>query len=197
MSDFERAALLVVDVQKDFCAGGALEVPGGDRVVPVLNAFLRAYVLRGLPIYASRDWHPAVTMHFARYGGIWPVHCVAGSEGARFHPDLQLPPQTVVLTKGQQPSSHGYSAFEGVTLQGRTLLEDLRAHHVRRLVVGGLATDYCVRHSVLDARTAGLDVTLIGDAVAGVDLKPGDSRRAIAEMARVGVRLRRSEEILP
>ena len=193
MSNKAASALLIIDVQRDFCSGGALEVPNGTRVAPVLNRVVEELSPdRGL-IYASRDWHPPVTTHFQKYGGTWPIHCVAGTEGARLHPDLRLPPDAIIVTKGEAPSSHGYSAFEGHTPTAETLLEDLRRHAVTHLYVGGLATDYCVRHSVLDALKAGLRVTILTDAVAGVDVQSGDSARAIQEMTEAGAELTTSD----
>jgi nicotinamidase/pyrazinamidase len=183
------AALLIVDVQKDFCPGGALAVAGGDRIVPVLNAYIGHALAQGWPIYASRDWHPAVTGHFKPYGGEWPPHCVQHTEGASFHPQLQLPPSAVIISKGQDPDSPGYSAFEGRTPEGGTFLSDLRERGIDHLYVAGLATDYCVRHSVLDARALGFAVTLLGDAVGGVDLRPDDSARAIADMRNAGAEI--------
>lgn len=184
-----RSALLVIDVQKDFCPGGALPVPGGDRVVPVLNRYLSDAAARHWPVYASRDWHPAVTRHFRPYGGEWPPHCVQDSEGARFHEALELPPVTTVISKGQDPDAPGYSAFQGYTPEGKTLAADLHERQVRHLYVGGLATDYCVKHSVLDALRAGFEVTVLGNAIAGVDVRPGDSARAIAEMREAGAKI--------
>ena len=186
------AALLIVDVQQDFCPGGALAVPSGDRVVTVLNRYILDAIARGLPIYASRDWHPAVTRHFAPYGGEWPVHCVQDTAGAQFHPDLQLPASTLIVSKGENPERSGYSAFEGRTQEGKTLRQDLRDRHVDHLYVGGLATDYCVRASVLDALKSGLKVTVLKDAIAGVDVQPGDSARAITEMRDAGADVRGS-----
>jgi nicotinamidase/pyrazinamidase len=185
-----HAALLVVDVQNDFCSGGVLAVPGSDRVVDSLNGYIQDALARAMPIYASREWHPARSTHFAPYGGMWPVHCVQDSPGAQFHPSLRLPPTTIVISKGQGPDAHGYSAFEGRTPDGTALLERLRNDNIAHLYVGGLATDYCVRASVLDARSAGLNVTLLQDAIAGVDRHTGDSSRAIAEMRRQGVSFR-------
>jgi nicotinamidase/pyrazinamidase len=179
-------ALLVVDVQKDFCPGGALAVPDGNRVVPALNRHIADAVAQGWPVYASRDWHPPVTEHFQAYGGEWPAHCVRESEGAQFHPDLQLPASTIIISKGQAPDKPGYSALEGSTPDGTLLADDLRSRGVEHLYVGGLATDYCVKASVIDARRAGLEVTVLGDAIAGVDVKPGDSARALEEMERAG-----------
>lgn len=184
---FEHTALLIVDVQNDFCAGGALAVPDGDAVVIPLNAIAAAAAERGVRTYASRDWHPPDTPHFKPRGGMWPVHCVAGSPGAGFHPRLDLPPSTIVIDKGDTSGADGYSAFEGHAANGRTFEEDLATHGITHLVVGGLATDYCVKASVLDARRAGLRVTLLEDAVRGVDVQPGDAARALDAMRAAGV----------
>ena len=185
-----KFALLVVDVQKDFCPGGSLAVPDGDRVVPVLNRYIADATARGWPVYASRDWHPAVTRHFQAYGGEWPPHCVQNTEGATFHRDLHLPPSTIVVTKGASPDNPGDSALGGHTPDGKTLAAALHDEKIDHLYVGGLATDYCVKQSVLDARRMGLQVTVLGDAIAGVDLQPGDSARAIEEMREAGAELR-------
>jgi nicotinamidase/pyrazinamidase len=184
--DADRWALLVVDVQNDFCDGGALAVPGSARAVQQLNGYIESAQAHGATIYASRDWHPAETAHFATFGGPWPVHCVQQSPGARFHPDLRLPPETIVVTKGDDPNLAGYSAFDGHTPDGASLGSDLRRRGITHLVVGGLATDYCVRQSVLDGLSAGLEVTVLEDAIAGVDVNAGDSSRALAEMRRRG-----------
>jgi nicotinamidase/pyrazinamidase len=187
------AALLMVDVQNDFCPGGALAVPDGDRVVPVLNRVMDRFRSAGRPVYASRDWHPPDTTHFQDYGGPWPVHCVANTRGAALHPGLRVTPETIVVSKGEDRADHGYSAFEGRTGEGRTLAEDLRDRGVSMLYVGGLATDYCVRASVLDAARAGLQVAVLTDAVAGIDAE--GSRRALEEMQRIGARLTSSAEL--
>ena len=181
-----RSALLVVDVQNDFCPGGALPVPDGDRVVAVLNRYIAAAEATGVAILASRDWHPRVTTHFADHGGPWPPHCVQGTDGARFRADLRLPPSAVVISKGEDPGEAGYSAFEGHAPDGRLLGDVLEARGITHLYVGGLATDYCVRQSVLDALAAGMTVTVLEDAVAGVDVQAGDSARAMAEMRAHG-----------
>jgi nicotinamidase/pyrazinamidase len=184
----EGSALLLVDVQNDFCPGGALAVPRGGEVIPVLNRLADRFGERGLPVYASRDWHPADTTHFRAFGGPWPEHCVAGSPGAEFHPDLHLPAGAIVVSKGQDRKDDGYSAFEGTTADGRTLGEDLKRRGVSRLYVGGLATDYCVRASVLDARREGLDVTVVLDGIAGIGEE--DSARALDEMRSAGATIR-------
>src|SRR5690606_29204687 len=139
---------------------------------------------RRLPVYASRDWHPPDTRHFKEQGGPWPPHCVAGTRGAELHPDLRVPRDTIVISKGQDRNDDGYSAFEGTTTEGRLLADDLRARGVQTLYVGGLATDYCVRASVLDARRHGFEVVVLSDAVAGID--PAGTERALDEMRRAG-----------
>ena len=184
------SGLLVVDVQNDFCPGGSLAVADGDQVVPVLNRQIEAFVEAGRPIFASRDWHPARTTHFVEAGGAWPAHCVQGTGGAEFHPDLRLPPEVVVVSKGMGPEEDSYSAFEARDEGGRMLADLLADRGVRRLYVGGLATDYCVKHSTLDGRAAGLEVVVLRDAIRGVDLQPGDSDRALQEMQAAGAILR-------
>jgi nicotinamidase/pyrazinamidase len=178
------AALLLVDVQNDFCPGGALAVPDGDRVIPVLNQAIDRFRAEGRPVYASRDWHPRDTKHFREFGGPWPPHCVSDTTGAKFHPQLRLPSDAIVISKGQDKSDDGYSAFEGTTEAGRTFVDDLRARGVAELYVGGLATDYCVRATVLDARRAGIPVTVLTDGVAGIGRD--DAARALEEMRAAG-----------
>ena len=189
MSGSQKSALLIVDVQNDFCPGGALAVADGDAVVTPLNASIVRLHAEGAPIYASRDWHPPTTSHFKAYGGPWPPHCVANTEGAAFHRALALPERTVIVTKGNESGRDGYSAFEGRTMAGTTLADDLRLRGVTHLVVGGLATDYCVKASVLDARREGFEVTVLSDAIRGVEVTPGDSARAIEEMKAAGARV--------
>lgn len=187
MIEGERAGLLIVDVQNDFCSGGALPVADGDGIVSVLNHYIDDAVAHGATVYVSRDWHPAITTHFRPYGGPWPAHCVQGTDGARFHPDLRLPATAIVITKGENPDSPGYSAFEGHTPEGEPFLADLRERGIPHLYVGGLATDYCVKHSVLDALSAGFQVTVLEDAIAGVD--PDGSARAVTEMRERGAQV--------
>jgi len=180
------SALLIEDVQNDFCAGGSLAVPGGDAVVPSLNRYIEIFRARGLPVFASRDWHPADSSHFRANGGAWPVHCVQGSAGARFHPLLRLPEDVIIISKGMDPEQDAFSAFEAQTEDQRDFFDCLRVMGIGTLYVGGLATDYCVKHTVLDGLRRGLAVTLLIDAVRGVDLSPGDSERAIREMVTAG-----------
>lgn len=183
----QRAALLIVDVQNDFCPGGALAVREGDQVVPLLNSYAERFRALGLPVFSSRDWHPRQSKHFAEFGGPWPVHCVQETEGSRFHPDLGLPAPENILSKGTDVEDDGYSAFEGRFPDGSTLEERLTAQRVDHLFVGGLATDYCVRESARDAVKSGRKVTVLLDAIRGVEVQPGDSAQAIAEMAQAGI----------
>ena len=184
------SALLVIDVQRDFCPGGALAVVEGDRVVAPLNDAAARFAAAGELVVASRDWHPAHTPHFEPYGGHWPIHCVQGAPGAEFHPDLRLPPGTVVVSKGTgKDDGDAYSAFEARDADGRTLMDLLRERGVRHIYVGGLATDYCVQASVLDARRHGFTVTVLEDAVRAVDVQPGDGERALAAMREAGAEM--------
>lgn len=191
-----KAALLIVDVQNDFCPGGALQILNGNRVVEPINRAVKYFVAAGLPVLASRDWHPPETKHFRTSGGVWPVHCVQGTAGAAFHPGLLLPEGTVVLSKGINPELDGYSAFEAVTGDGRMLAELLSDLDVRSLYISGLATDYCVLCTTVEALRNGLKVTVLTDAVAGVDIVPGESACAIEDMVNAGAQLATVEELL-
>lgn len=185
----EKAALLIVDVQNDFCPGGALQIRDGDRVIAPINRAAQLFRAAALPVLASRDWHPPQTHHFREFGGDWPVHCVAGTTGADFHPDLRLSEGTMILSKGIDPALDGYSAFEAISADGRQLAELLAEMGVQRLYIGGLATDYCVLATTLEARQRGLAVTVLTDAVAGVELLPGDTVAALARMTAAGAQL--------
>lgn len=181
-------ALLIIDVQNDFCPGGMLAVFDGDKVIPALNSYIQLFVSKNFFIFASRDWHPQETKHFQKFGGLWPVHCVQNTDGAKFHPDLQLPKSTVILSKGMNPNQDSYSAFQAVDNNGKNFDTILKALSVKELSIGGLATDYCVKSSVLDALKAGYGVKLLTDAVQGVNLKKDDSINAIKEMLRNGAK---------
>lgn len=180
------SALVIVDVQNDFCPGGALPVKDGDQIVPVMNRYAEEFAKAGCLVVADRDWHPEVTTHFTKFGGDWPAHCVQGTPGAEYHPDLKLPASTVHIRKGMGNDEDAYSGFEGRDEAGTTLGNLLKERGVKRLYVGGLATDYCVKHTVLDGLKAGFEVVLLQDASRGVDVKPGDSERAIREMREAG-----------
>jgi nicotinamidase/pyrazinamidase len=181
-----RDALVIIDVQNDFCPGGALPVTDGDQVVPALNRYIETFTRSNLPIIATRDWHPEKTKHFKAYGGLWPPHCIQGTTGAEFHANLDLPPHVVIVSSGTGPDEEGYSGFEGRDDKGASLADILRTNRVDRIFVGGLATDYCVKHTVLDGLKQGFKVTVLKDAIRGVNLKPDDSDRALAEMREAG-----------
>jgi nicotinamidase/pyrazinamidase len=192
-----RSALLIVDVQRDFCRNGSLAVRDGDEVVAPLNRAAAAASAAGAPVFASRDWHPQTSPHFLPNGGLWPHHCVQGSTGAEFHPDLVLPDGTAIVTKGDTPRDpEGYDAFDGHLADGTPLADALRARRVTHIVVGGLATDYCVKNSVLGARRAGFDVVVLEDAIRAVDVEPGDGQRALADMIASGAILAETDELL-
>jgi nicotinamidase/pyrazinamidase len=193
-------ALVIVDFQNDFTPGGALAVPEGDAIAGPVNELARAHDL----VIATRDWHPPEHGSFEgtavdeeRWDGteppnIWPVHCVAGTEGAELHPALEREQVDEVIDKGQDPNSQGYSGF-----QGTNLAELLRERGVETVAIAGLATDYCVKNTALDAIRKGFEVTVVEDAIRGVDVEEGDSERALEEMRAAGAAMARSEELLP
>jgi len=185
----KNAALIIVDVQNDFCPSGALGVVDGDRVIAPLNRYIERFADAGLPIFATRDWHPEKTTHFKAFGGVWPVHCVQGTFGAEFHSGLKLSGSAVTVSKGMGADADSYSAFHAVDSAGVRLADLLHVAGVSRILVGGLATDYCVKQTALDGRKLGFDVVLLKDAIRGVDLAPGDSARAMATMLDAGARV--------
>ncbi|MFP4473342.1 MAG: bifunctional nicotinamidase/pyrazinamidase [Candidatus Omnitrophota bacterium] len=178
-------ALLIVDFQNDFCPGGALAVKNADEIVDVLNRYIEYFTAKDFPVLVSRDWHPRNSHHFEENGGDWPVHCVRNTEGAEFHPDLLLPSDIIVISKGMSPDEDGYSAFEGRDDAGLSLKDVLDKNEIEELYVGGLATDYCVKNTVLDG-LKNYRVYLLGDATRGVNLEPDDSRKAVEAMVRAG-----------
>lgn len=175
-----KRALIVVDVQNDFCPGGSLAVPEGDKVISPLNRLIEEFLSKGETVIKSRDWHPAQTKHFAAYGGTWPVHCVQNTKGAEFHKDLIDDERIIVVSKGLGDKDC-YSAFDETNLS-----EQLCERGIEELWVGGLATDYCVKNTVLDGLKKGFKVKAIKDAMRAVDLKEGDGKRAIEEMKEAG-----------
>ncbi len=194
----KKSALLVVDVQNDFCPGGALAVPGGDEIIPVLNKYTAEFSRRGSPVFFSRDWHPPKTSHFAAYGGKWPEHCVQNTAGADFHRNLEIPEEAVIVSKGMDPEEEGYSAFDAVSSEGIPLLQLLEDLEINELFVGGLAADYCVKATVMESLKHGFGTYLLVDATKGVNVEPGDTKKAIAEMfesGAAGIDLERFQEI--
>jgi nicotinamidase/pyrazinamidase len=187
-------ALVVVDVQNDFAdPEGSLSVVDGIDIVPVINGEIERALAAGATVVATQDWHPETTAHFAKDGGIWPVHCVAGTWGANLHPDLVMPPDAPRIHKGVN-GEDGYSGFTmRDPVSGETIPTDLddllRAVGASRVVVVGLATDYCVQATALDAARLGYETTVLVDAIGAVDLDPGDGERALEAMAAAGVEL--------
>jgi nicotinamidase/pyrazinamidase len=188
MPSNNKQALIVVDVQNDFCPGGALAVAHGDEVVAPLNKLIDEFLQRGDPVYKVRDWHPPTTKHFQAYGGTWPVHCVQGTTGAEFHPALKDDPRIQIISKGLGDEDC-YSAFDGTDLSAQ-----LRQQAVEEVWVGGLATDYCVKNTVLDALKEGLAVKALKHAMRAVELNHGDGDRAIEEMSAAGAEIVMSDE---
>ncbi len=174
-------ALLITDIQIDFLPGGALPVPDCDKIIPVLNSYAKRFKENSANIFASRDWHPANHISFKVQGGPWPPHCVQQTEGAKFHPDLKLPEGTVVISKATNPLKEAYSVFDETNFD-----EELKRRNVRRLFIGGLATDYCVVNTVLDARKLGYVAVVLMDATLGINVKPGDVDRAVETMIKTG-----------
>jgi nicotinamidase/pyrazinamidase len=181
------AALVIVDYQNDFCPGGALGVEGGHEIAAPINELARSFDT----VVATRDWHPPDHASFESEGGPWPVHCVQGTEGAELHPELDRERIDHIVEVGATREDEGYSGFEGSDLE-----DFLREHGVERLVVTGIATDYCVRATTLDGRKLGFDVTVVEDAIRAVDVEPGDGERALEEMREAGAGVATSDEVL-
>ena len=177
-------ALVLVDIQQDYMSGGALPVPDAEAILSRVNAYVAAFAMRHLPIFLTRDWHPENHCSFRTKGGPWPPHCVAGSPGAKWADGLNVVPGARIISKGSDADTEAYSGFSGTPLL--VLLRDLG---VRRIFVAGLATDYCVRATVMDARAQGFKVVVLADAIRGVDAEPGDVTRAIADMVASGATL--------
>ncbi len=176
-------ALISVDVQNDFLAGGSLAVPHGNEVIPVMNRYIHAFEEKGLPVFATRDWHPANHCSFKAQEGPWPPHCVQGTKGAEFAPDLQLPEDAVVISSATRPEKEAYSGFEGTDMHER-----LQKIGVKRLFIGGIATDYCVLNTVRDALSLGYEVYLLEDAIRAVNVHPDDGEKAKEEMFGLGAK---------
>jgi nicotinamidase/pyrazinamidase len=194
-STMKHSALVVIDVQNCFCPGGSLPVEEGDKVVPVMNEYIDSFTSHGLPVYATRDWHPPVTRHFIQFGGLWPPHCIRNTAEAEFHPDLRLPEDVEVVSAGVGPEDQGYSGFEGTNQRGEYLEESLKRRGIDHLYIGGIATDYCVKETVLDARRRGFQTTLLVDAIKAVNVKPHDDEKAIQAMKSAGADVKTLHEV--
>ncbi|HRQ05001.1 MAG TPA: nicotinamidase [Nitrosomonas halophila] len=177
-------ALIIADMQHDFLPGGSLAVPEGDAIIPLLNQYIARFEAGNLPVFATRDWHPANHCSFVQQGGIWPPHCIAHTPGADFHPALNWPPGTHVISKATAQEKEAYSGFEDTALDSL-----LRAHGVRRLFIAGIATEYCILQTVKDALRKGYRVFVLEDGVRAINLQPDDGAQAIQEMRQSGAHL--------
>jgi nicotinamidase/pyrazinamidase len=184
-----RDVLLITDIQKDFLSGGALPIDGGEEIIPVLNNYIRIFYAAKAYVLASRDWHPTNHVSFNTQGGPWPPHCIQETNGAKFSPHLKLPEHTVVISKATEPTHESYSAFDGTNLTN-----ELKRLGIKRLFIGGLATDYCIVNTVLDARKLGLETIVLMDATLGINVNPGDVNAAIKTMVASGALLTTVED---
>jgi len=188
-------ALIVVDLQNDFLPGGALAVPEGDRVISPLNDVIEKFRNENLPLFFTRDWHPSHHSSFLEMGGSWPVHCVKDTNGAALATGLSVPEGAAIISKASEPDTDEYSGLKGFDDDGSRLDEILKRQNIRRVVIGGLATDYCVLNTVLDALDLGCEVYVLADAVRAVNVKPDDGTRAVRDMTDRGARFLTSESI--
>ena len=185
-----KRALIVVDIQRDFCPGGSLPVTNGDKIIPAVNRLVHKFEKTGLPIFFTRDWHPSNHVSFKANGGPWPPHCVQGTPGANFHPSLAIPKGAQVIDKGTLQTEDAYSGF-----QGTQLAHELQGHHVNQIYVVGLATDYCVKNTVLDGAANGFETYVVADCIKGVNLKRTDSATALRTMLSRGARRTTSDRL--
>lgn len=188
-------ALSVTDVQNDFLPGGTLGVPGGDRIIRPLNRIIGLFHKGNLPLFFTRDWHPPDHCSFQRQGGPWPPHCVRNTPGADFSSELNIPEGAIIISKGTEKDSEQYSTFYGYDTAGQTESSLMKKFGVSRIFIAGLATDYCVLHSVKDALAGGYEVYVLSDAVCAVDVNPGDGQRAIEEMVLGGAKMVATDRI--
>jgi len=185
-------ALILVDIQNDFCPGGSLAVPSGDQIVDVVNGLAPAFQF----VAATKDWHPSNHISFKENGGVWPPHCVQGTRGADLHPDLKQSNIELIARKGFSVDKDTFEGLDAISPAGATLDEVLRRAGVESIYVAGLATDYCVKATVLDALKKGYEVFAITDAMRAVDVEPGDGQRALAEMKKGGAQLVTAGEVV-
>jgi nicotinamidase/pyrazinamidase len=186
-----KSALIVVDVQNDFCPGGALPVKNGNKIIPAINRLVELFTKNSLPVFFTRDWHPPNHCSFKQYGGIWPPHCIQNSWGAEFHSELDVPKTAVIVSKATRHDKEAYSGFDGTDLASK-----LGSLDVKRVVVTGLAADYCVKNTVLDALKLGFEVVLPRDCTRGVNIRPTDSIEAFIEMKKAGAKTTYSKKLV-
>ncbi len=187
----DKDALIIVDMQNDFMPGGALPVPDGDKIIPKLNLYIETFANNSLPVFYTRDWHPENHISFKGHGGIWPKHCVQNTKGAEFHKDLKFPlDNKFIISKGTSRDFDAYSGFQG------TILNDLlKERGIKRLFIGGVATDYCVKNTALGGLNLGYQVFILEDGIKGVDVNQGDSDKALEYLLNKGAVLINFEDI--
>ncbi len=190
-----KKALLIVDVQNDFCPGGALGIKGADKIIPAINRYISKFHKNNYLIIATCDWHPAESTHFVRRGGLWPIHCVAETKGAEFYSELKIPDDIVIVYKGTGINEDGYSAVSAKAVDGRILIELLRDNNVEEVYICGLATDYCVKFSTLDLTNEEFKIYVLLDAIKAVNLKPDDELIALKAMREAGAIMIKEDEI--
>ncbi|MBI3650037.1 MAG: bifunctional nicotinamidase/pyrazinamidase [Acidobacteria bacterium] len=189
---FQQSALILVDIQNDFCPGGALAVNDGDAVVEVVNRLMRLFPV----VVATLDWHPFNHCSFRQYGGMWPPHCVQHSNGAALHRALQQTRIDDYFRKAYTPADDSYSGFDGRNEAGDSLHPYLQKKGIEKVFIAGLATDYCVKVTALAALQNGYEVVVIGDAIRAVEVQEGDGERAIGEVLKRGAQVIHSDELL-
>jgi nicotinamidase/pyrazinamidase len=190
--EFLHSALIVVDIQNDFCPGGALAVPEGDEVVEVVNSLMSVFPF----VVATQDWHPTNHISFKEQGGIWPPHCIQNTHGAELHPALNQKAINLYFHKAINASQDSYSGFEGIDANGRLLEDALKAEHIHTVYITGLATDYCVKETALDALKKGFEVFLVTNAIRAVNVNKGDGEKALQELQQSGAYVINSDELI-
>lgn len=189
--NLENSALIVVDMQNDFLPGGSLEVPNSDTIIPIINEYIEFFEKHQSLIVFTRDWHPENHISFKENGGIWPRHCIQNTKGAEIHSEIYIPKESLIISKAFEPTIEAYSGFQNTNLH-----EELQRRNIKNLYICGVATDYCVLNTVIDALEKGYKVYLLVDAIKGVDIKPNDSEEAIKKMISKGAELLVFDELL-
>ena len=184
-------ALIIVDIQNDFCKGGPLEVKNGEEVIGGLNELIDKFHTEGKPVYATKDWHPLDHCSFQTNGGLWPVHCVQGTPGAGLHPELLIDDRVGIINKGTETGEEAYSGFDGTNFA-----EQLRENNISKVIIGGLATDYCIHGTTIGAIKNGFSTSVIEDLIRGVELNPGDCANATKEMKDAGAKFIQSSSLV-
>lgn len=188
-------ALSVTDMQNDFLPGGALAVSDGDKIIPPLNHVIGLFEEKSLPIFFTRDWHASDHISFKSQGGPWPSHCVQNTHGAKFTSALSIPKGAILISKATEKDREQYSTFQGKDADGNTESDLMKKFGIRRIFIGGLATDYCVLNSVKEALAGGYGVYVLSDAIQAVNVMPDDGEKALEEMIRHGAKIIATELI--